>query len=215
MNQRVLIADDHLLVRMGIKALLSQLDGFEVIAEAEDGVGALEMQRELQPDIALIDIAMPDMTGIEVVRKIRQFDSQVKIVYLSALNSAEIVQAAFATNANGYLLKDFMLAELEEALNKVVSGEIYLSPRLLNGAADTREKEPSEYAGKTMLTARQLEILRGIASGSSTKEIARDLGVSPKTVDFHRTQLMKRLGLHDIASLTLYAVRHGLVTSKL
>lgn len=215
MNQRVLIADDHLLVRMGIKALLSQLDGFEVIAEAEDGVGALEMQRELQPDIALIDIAMPDMTGIEVVRKIRQFDSQVKIVYLSALNSAEIVQAAFATNANGYLLKDFMLAELEEALNKVVSGEIYLSPRLLNGAAGTREKEPSEYAGKTMLTARQLEILRGIASGSSTKEIARDLGVSPKTVDFHRTQLMKRLGLHDIASLTLYAVRHGLVTSKL
>lgn len=215
MNQRVLIADDHLLVRMGIKALLSQLDGFEVIAEAEDGVGALEMQRELQPDIALIDIAMPDMTGIEVVRKIRQFDSQVKIVYLSALNSAEIVQAAFATNANGYLLKDFMLAELEEALNKVVSGEIYLSPRLLNSAADTREKEPSEYAGKTMLTARQLEILRGIASGSSTKEIARDLGVSPKTVDFHRTQLMKRLGLHDIASLTLYAVRHGLVTSKL
>lgn len=215
MNQRVLIADDHLLVRMGIKALLSQLDGFEVIAEAEDGIGALEMQRELQPDIALIDIAMPDMTGIEVVREIRQFDSQVKIVYLSALNSAEIVQAAFATSANGYLLKDFMLAELEEALNKVVSGEIYLSPRLLHGAADEREKEPSEYAGKTLLTARQVEILRGIASGSSTKEIARDLGVSPKTVDFHRTQLMKRLGLHDIASLTLYAVRHGLAPSRL
>ena len=215
MNQRVLIADDHLLVRMGIKALLSQLDGFEVIAEAEDGIGALEMQRVLQPDIALIDIAMPDMTGIEVVREIRQFDSQVKIVYLSALNSAEIVQAAFATSANGYLLKDFMLAELEEALNKVVSGEIYLSPRLLHGAADEREKEPSEYAGKTLLTARQVEILRGIASGSSTKEIARDLGVSPKTVDFHRTQLMKRLGLHDIASLTLYAVRHGLAPSRL
>jgi len=215
MNQRVLIADDHLLVRMGIKALLSQLDGFEVIAEAEDGIGALEMQRELQPDIALIDIAMPDMTGIEVVREIRQFDSQVKIVYLSALNSAEIVQAAFATSANGYLLKDFMLAELEEALNKVVSGEIYLSPRLLHGAADEREKEPSEYAGETLLTARQVEILRGIASGSSTKEIARDLGVSPKTVDFHRTQLMKRLGLHDIASLTLYAVRHGLAPSRL
>lgn len=215
MNQRVLIADDHLLVRMGIRALLSQLDGFEVIAEAEDGSGALRMQRQLQPDIALIDIAMPDMTGIEVVRKIRQFDSQVKIIYLSALNSAEIIQAAFATSANGYLLKDFMLAELEEALNKVAEGEIYLSPRLLHSPPVEREEEPLEYAGKSLLTARQIEILKGIALGSSTKEIARDLGLSPKTVDFHRTQLMKRLGLHDIASLTLYAVRHGFVPSDL
>jgi DNA-binding NarL/FixJ family response regulator len=208
-NQKILVADDHLLVRMGIRALMQQLEGYEIVAEAENGTTALEKLRDEQYDIALIDIAMPDISGIEVVQRIRRFDSQVKLIYLSALNTAEIVQAAFATSANGFLLKDFMLGELEQALNMVSRGEIYLSPRLLH-------RIPQENSAKqeaVLLTTRQIEILRGIASGSSNKEIARELGISPKTVDYHRSQLMKRLDLHDIASLTLYAVRHGLFPS--
>lgn len=213
MHYRVLIADDHLLVRVGIKALLSHLDHFEIVAEAEDGYSTLETLRQLQLDIALIDISMPGISGIEVALQARQINRHAKIIFLSALNTPEIIQAALAAKPNGYLLKDFMLSELEQALNMVMAGGIYLSPRLSRTVFDEPDDQAAT-AGQQGLTKRQIEILRGIASSASTKEMARDLGISPKTVEFHRAQLMKRLGLHDIASLTLYALRHGLLPTS-
>lgn len=205
MTYRVLIADDHLLVRMGIRALLPHLGAYEIVGEAEDGRSALEMLRVLRPDIVLIDIAMPEISGIEAVQRARQFDQQTRIIFLSALDSSEVVRQALSAGANGYLLKDFVLSELELALQAVQAGSTYLSPSL---SADV------ESSGPSVLTARQLEILRLIASGASSKEIAKRLAISPKTVEFHRSQMMERLGLHDIASLTLYAERHGLLPSK-
>lgn len=213
MHYRVLIADDHLLVRVGIKALLSHLDHFEVVAEAGDGHSALEMLHQQRPDIALIDISMPGISGIEVALQARRISPRTKIIFLSALNTPEVIQAALAARASGYLLKDFMLSELEQALNMVIRGDTYLSPRLSYTSIDEPEGS-AENASYPHLTKRQIEVLRSIALGASTKEMARDLGISPKTVEFHRTQLMKRLGLRNTAGLTLYAARHGLLPTS-
>lgn len=211
MKYRVLIADDHLLVRMGIKSLIAHLNDYEVVAEAEDGGAALACLRDQRADIALLDIAMPEITGIEAALQTRQFDQAVKIIFLSANDTPEVVEQALDAGANGYLLKDFVLCELEAALAAVIRGEHYLSPRLNSGLNVYRN---AQAAAKPALTPRQMEILRLIAGGASGKVIARQLGISPKTVEFHRAQIMDRLGLRDIASLTLYASSHGLLPPK-
>ncbi|HJW03651.1 MAG TPA: response regulator transcription factor, partial [Azospira sp.] len=160
-------------------------------------------------DVALLDIDMPGFSGIEVMAEIRRFAPAMKILVLSGIDRPDVVDAALAAGANGYLLKDFVLGELQLALATVTRDESYLSPKiqqqLISSLRTSRQGHPSG------LTPRQQEILRLVASGRTTKEIARDLGISPKTVEFHRAQLMEKLGIHEVAGLTRYAMQQGLI----
>lgn len=209
---RVLLADDHALVRAGIRMILQTLDGVQVVAEAQDGRGVIELVETLRPDVALLDISMPDLNGIETAARIRIRFPQTRVVILSMHAGEEYVSQALRAGASGYLLKDATPAELELALRAVVRGETYLSPRV-SGAVVEKYLRSAELATGPLdvLTPRQREILRLIAEGHSTKQMAAQLGVSIKTVETHRTLLMDRLGIHDIAGLARFAVRIGLV----
>lgn len=204
---RIVLADDQVLVRAGIRALLESLPGCAVIDECADGLLAIDSVRNNQPDILVLDIAMPGPSGIEVAREIRGFDNNVRILILSSIDRAEIVEQAMAAGADGYLLKDFLLAELQQAITSTRAGDCYLSPRL--AAAMHPGNGGLRFSGA--LTPRQAEVLRRVASGMTTKEIARELGISPKTVEFHRSQLMEKLGVRDVTGLTRYAVQNGVL----
>lgn len=206
---RIILADDHLLIRVGIRALFETLPGHELIAECSDGHEAIAAIRELSPDVILLDIAMPGPSGIEVARSIRQFDASIRILILSSIDRPEIIEQGMAAGANGYLLKDFVIGELLEALNTVLLGKTYLSPRIRAYVATPNGNGSSN--GGNQLTSRQREVLRLVASGKTTKEIARDLGISPKTVEFHRGRLMERIGAHDVTGLTRFAVQYGVL----
>ena len=207
---RIILADDQLLVRAGVRALLESLPGHEVIAECADGNQAIAEVRRQKPDITVLDIAMPGPSGIEVTKAIRQFDPATRILILSSIDRHEIIEQAMAAGANGYLLKDFLLAELQLAVQTVSNNGCFLSPRVQETL--NHPLPDGDHAGSTVLTVRQTEILRLVASGKTTKEIARDLEISPKTVEFHRAQLMERIGVHDVTGLTRYAMQYGLIT---
>lgn len=207
---RIILADDHLLIRAGIRALFETLPDHELVAECSDGHEAVAAIRKLSPDAILLDIAMPGPSGIEVTQTIRQFDTNTRILILSSIDRPEIIEQGMAAGANGYLLKDFVITELLEALNTVLIGKTYLSPRI-RGYAATPGGNGSGNCGNK-LTSRQREVLRLVASGKTTKEIARDLGISPKTVEFHRGRLMERIGAHDVTGLTRFAVQSGVLS---
>lgn len=204
---RIILADDQLLIRAGIKALLESLQGYKVVAECADGPSAIDQIRALRPDVVLLDIAMPGPNGIEVARILRDDDPATRILILSSIDRPDVVQQALAVGVNGYLLKDFILDELQEALTAVLAGRAFLSPALRN--ITPLDKLPEH--NQPRLTARQTEILRLVASGLTTKEIARELVISPKTVEFHRARLMERIGVRDVASLTRFALQSGLI----
>jgi DNA-binding NarL/FixJ family response regulator len=206
---RIILADDQLLIRAGIRALVETLPNCELVAECADGHEAIAAARQYQPDVILLDIAMPGPSGIEVASAIRRFDGDIRILMLSSVDRREIIDQAINAGANGYLLKDFVLGELHEALEAILLGQGYLSPRIR--AAEITALNNGTAAGGTLLTARQLEVLRLVASGKTTKEIARDLGISPKTVEFHRSRLMERIGAHDVTGLTRFAVQNGVL----
>lgn len=207
---RIVLADDQLLVRAGIRALLEALPDCQIDAECADGLQAVAEIRRLMPDIALLDIAMPGLNGIEVSQAIRQFDRRIKILILSSIDRKEVVDQALAAGIDGYLLKDFVLDELRQALDAVLTGRTFLSPKIrdLHGQRSLE----GQTGSTTSLTARQTQILRLVASGMTSKEIARDLGISPKTVEFHRARLMERLAVHDVTALTRYAIQVGVVS---
>jgi DNA-binding NarL/FixJ family response regulator len=211
LRRGVLIADDHVLVRAGLRTLLESSSRYRLVGEAIDVAGCLALMRSVQPPLLLLDIMLPDMSGIDAVARVRAIDPAVRIVFLSSQDSREFVTRALQTGADGFLSKDFVLSELELALDAVSAGQRYLSPRISNvlveamNAPDTPEPAPGG------LTGRQREVLRCVARGLSNKEIARELAISPKTVEFHRGQLMQRLDIHDVATLTRYAVTAGLV----
>ena len=209
---RVLLADDHELVRSGIRLVLQTLDGVQVVAEARDGKGALELVEALRPDIALLDISMPGLNGIETAARIRSRFPETRVVILSMHAGEEYVSQALRAGASGYLLKDATPMELDLALRAVALGETYLSPRI-SGAVVEKYLRSAELATGPLdvLTPRQREILRLIAEGHSTKQMAAQLDVSIKTVETHRALLMDRLGIHDIAGLVRFAVRVGIV----
>jgi len=209
---RLLLADDQLLVRAGIRALVQTLPDCLVVAECADGQDALARARELLPDVALLDIDMPGLSGIDTMRQIREFAPEMKILVLSGIDRREVVEAALAAGCNGYLLKDFVLAELQLALGTVLQGGNYLSPKIQQQLIEQIRSGHDDALADQALTPRQEQILRLVASGRTTKEIARDLGISPKTVEFHRAQLMERLGVRDVAGMTRYAMQHGLVS---
>lgn len=204
----IVLADDQLLVRAGIRALLESLPGYEVVAECPDGTSALEEIARRQPDIAVLDIAMPGLNGIELSAELRRRSLRMAILMLSAIDAPETIDKAFNAGADGYLHKDFLLDELKIAIAAVLGGQRFLSAKLQN-IMDNRAPEAADPGG---LTPRQAEILRLVASGRTTKEIARTLGISPKTVEFHRARLMERLGVHDVTALTRFAVQRGLIS---
>ena len=203
---QVVLADDHDLVRSGIKALLSTVDGVQVIAEARNGNELLQLLESVKPDVVMTDISMPGMDGITAIAEMHTRFPDVKVIVLSMYDTVDFVKRAVANGACGYLMKDAPPFELEQALRSVMATGSYFS-----AAVAQRLLQPSEPTVDDELTTRQVEILTLIAQGKSAKEIAFELGLSPKTVDVHRARIMERLRLNDIASLTRYAVRKGLV----
>ena len=203
---RVVLADDHDLVRSGIKALLNMIDGVEVIAEARDGAELVKLVESLEPDVVMTDISMPGVDGIAAIAQIHSRQPEVRLLVLSMYDTVDFVKRAVASGACGYLMKDAPPFELEQSIRSVMATGTYFSPAIAQ-----RLLQPSEPTVNDELTDRQVEILRLIAQGKASKEIAFDLGLSPKTVDVHRARIMERLKLGDIASLTRYAVRKGLV----
>ena len=203
---RLVLADDHDLVRSGIKALLSMVEGVEVIAEARDGRELVTLVESLKPDVVMTDISMPGMDGIAAISEIHGKHPEVRLLVLSMYDTVDFVKRAVASGACGYLMKDAPPFELEQAVRSVMATGSYFSPAIAQ-----RLLQPSEPTVDDELTHRQVEILKLIAQGRASKEIAYELGLSPKTVDVHRSRIMERLHLNDIASLTLYAVRKGLI----
>jgi DNA-binding NarL/FixJ family response regulator len=209
---RVLLADDHALVRAGFRALAQNLAGVEVVAEAADGRDALALIKTCQPDIVLMDISMTGLNGLEATARVVKEFPQVRVIILSAHSSEEYVCQALRAGAAGYLLKDAAIAELELALRAVARGETYLSPAVSKHViSDYVRRVGGEAGSLDLLTPRQREILQLIAEGKTTKEIAGLLHLSVKTVETHRTQLMDRLDIHDIAGLVRFAIRVGLI----
>ena len=211
LRRGVLIADDHVLVRAGLRTLLESSTRYRLVGEAIDVAGCLALMRSVQPPLLLLDIMLPDMSGIDAVARVREIDPAVRIVFLSSQDSREFVTRALQTGADGFLSKDFVLSELELALDAVSGGQRYLSPRISNVLVEAMNAPDIPEPVPGGLTGRQREVLRCVARGLSNKEIARELAISPKTVEFHRGQLMQRLDIHDVATLTRYAVTAGLV----
>lgn len=208
---RVLLSEDHALVRSGIRALLRALPGVEVVGEAADGRQAVALAGSLHPDLVLMDLTMPELNGLEATARITREHPRVRVLILSMHGDEEYVAQAFRMGAAGYLLKDASSAELEIAIRAVGRGDRYLSPAVAKPVIDEYVQTAATAAPLDRLTSRQKEILQLVAEGNSTKEIARKLQVSVKTVETHRAQLMRRLDLHDVPALVRYAIRTGLV----
>jgi DNA-binding NarL/FixJ family response regulator len=246
---RVLLADDHTLVRAGLRALVEAIPGVSVIAEAEDGHEAVRLAKEHHPDLVVMDIGMPNLNGLEATIRVRRECPATRIIILSMHSSEEYVGRALQFGASGYLLKKAAIAELQDALRQVMRGEVYLShqisPQVLRSLAMAQREEGQaraarhreEAQGRTArqgeevqsctarggqnyvspferLTERQRNILQLIAEGHNTKEIALDLHLSPKTVEYHRAQLMRRLQIFDIPGLVRKALQAGLTQQE-
>ena len=200
---QVLVADDQVLVRAGVAALLAQMDGFVCAGTVEDGDACLAACARAAPDIVLLDLHMPGSDGLQVAQALREHHPGVRIVILTSRAEAALARRALALGAVGFVSKDFVLDELALALRTVAAGRVYLSPDVALAAVQAPGAAPG-------LTPRQKDVLRGIARGAPNKLIARELGVSVKTVEYHRAELIQRLDLHDVASLTRFAVANGL-----
>ena len=215
MGTRVLLADDHALVRAGIRALMEKIPDVEVVGEAGTGREALELVRSTLPNIVLMDIAMTDLGGLEALPRITKDFPSVKVIILSAHANEEYVIRALREGASGYMLKDSATTELELAINSVIQDKIYLSPSISRTVIDDYLLRVSGAVSPLeQLTSRQREILQLIAEGKNTKEIAAALDISIKTVESHRLQLMDRLNIHDVPGLVRYAIRSGLVSAE-
>lgn len=208
---RVLLAEDHRLVRAGIHALLDRMAGVEVVGEVSDGVEALKVVEAIQPDLVLMDVAMPGLNGLEAASRISKQWPAVRIIMLSMHANEEYLRQALKAGAMGYLLKGADLVELEQTVRTVSGGASYLTPSVARHLIDPdREGDVRELAPVERLSPRQREILQLIAEGHSTKEMAYRLKLSAKTVETHRAQLMARLDIHDIAGLVRFAIKAGL-----
>lgn len=213
---RVLLADDHTLVRAGIRALLEKLPGLEVAGEASDGREVLDLIKTRQPDVVLMDISMPGLNGLEALARITRDFPKVRVIILSMHHNDEYVWQALKSGASGYLLKKAATTELPAALKGVAGGEIYLSRQI---ASQFLNKFPLQQIGRStspleQLTSRQREILQLLAEGQNTKTIALVLKVSDKTVEYHRAKLMERLNIFDVPGLVRFALRSGLVSQE-
>ena len=213
---RILLADDHALVRAGIRALIEAIEGATIVAEASNGREAVALAKAHAPDVVVMDISMTELNGIEATAQIKAEVPRSRVLILSMHTTDEFVRRALRAGASGYIVKDSAPLELRMALEAVQRDELYLSPRVSRGVVSGIVDGRAEAGESSLdaLTPRQREILQMIAEGKSTKEIAFVLEVSVKTVETHRAALMERLGIRDIAGLVLYAVRHNLVSAE-
>ena len=211
---RVMIVDDHALIRQGIRALLTGDDQFDIVGEAGNGRDAIQLANQLAPDLLLIDLSMPNMNGTEAIHAIHSRNPQIRIIALTVHRTEEYLRAALDAGAKGYLLKDDSFNELLTSINAVVRGDTYLSPGICNHMVNSyldQGEGGDKGASWDRLTVREREVIKLIAEGNTNKMIARLLHISVKTVEKHRTSLMKKLDLHSTSRLTAYAIEHGLV----
>ena len=205
---RVMLADDHVLVRQGLKSLLER-EGFQVVAEASDGQEAVKQVRSLQPDVAIMDVSMPLLNGMDAIRELGRSAPRTVAVLLTQHEEDQYVREALEIGVKGYVLKSQAASELVNAIRQVSRGQFYLSPGISRAVMDAyrnRSESPSEQ-----LTMRERQVLQLIAEGKSTKDVAVILNISVKTAESHRSRLMRKLDIHETASLVRYAVRRGLV----
>ena len=213
-NLRIVLAEDHTILREGLRALLSADPNFEIIGEAQNGREAVRCVEKLEPDLLLMDLSMPRMSGMDAIREIKRRYPEVKIIALTVHKTEEYLLTTLKAGADGYVLKDATHEELVMAIKNVMGGKSYLSPgvseKIIVGYLEGRESNRTASPWET-LSQREREVLKLIAEGFKNKEIAEDLCISLKTVEKHRANLMKKLDLHNAAALTVYAVQKGLV----
>ncbi|MFA5554816.1 MAG: response regulator transcription factor [Phycisphaerae bacterium] len=214
MKKRILIADDHKITRQGLRSLLESDRELEVVAEAQNGREAVTLARQIEPDVIIMDVSMPDLNGVEATRRIISDNKNVKVIALSMHSDTLFVSEMLKSGAVGYLLKDCAFEELLQAIKTVIDGKTYLSPSISNVVVDDylHRLAKSHVLEIDVLTDREREVLQLLAEGQSTKQIAIKLHVSAKTIETHRRQIMNKLDLHTVAELTKYAVRKGLTT---
>jgi len=214
---RIVIAEDHTILREGLRALLSSSPDFEIVGEAEDGREAVRCVERLKPNLILTDLSMPRMNGMDAIREIKRRSRETKVLVLTVHKTEEYILATLQAGADGYLLKDSTHTELLAAVRHVLSGKHYISPgisdKVLDGYLEGRKTLKTRTSWET-LTAREREILKLIAEGYKNKEIADDLCISVKTVEKHRANLMEKLDLHNVQALTTYAIERGLVSRE-
>jgi DNA-binding NarL/FixJ family response regulator len=209
---KVLLADDHAVLREGLRALLEQEPGMEVVGEAADGRTAVALTTDLRPHVVVMDIGMPDLSGVEATRQIAALSSGPRVLCLSVHREASMVQAMLEAGASGYLLKTSASRELLDAVRAVAAGETYLSPPIAGQVVSRHVRgggSPPTGGAYGDLTPREREVLQLIAEGKHTKAVARELGISPKTVLAHREKVMKKLDIDSVAGLVRYAIREG------
>ena len=210
---KVVVADDHTILRQGIKALLDNQEGIEVVGEAKDGREAIKTIEELSPDVILMDIAMPGLNGLEATRRIKKKFPKVKVVVLTMHANEEYIFQILNAGADGYLVKETAFQDLISAINAVHKGEAFMSPSISKKVMTDyiQRAQGEEKVGFDTLTTREREILQLVAEGNSNKKIAEALFISPKTVETHRAHIMDKLNIHDRAGLIKYAIRKGMI----
>ena len=214
MSTRILLADDHKITRQGLRSLLEKQKDMEVVAEADNGRSAVRLAAELAPDIVIMDVTMPDLNGIEATKQILAKSPDIKIIALSMHSDALFVTEMLKSGAAGYLLKDCAFEELTRAIRTVADDKTYLSPAISGVVIEDyiHRLTSTEVTGSDILTDREKEVVQLMAEGNSTKQIALKLHISVKTVETHRRQVMGKLNIHNVAELTKYAIREGLVS---
>ncbi|HEX7335621.1 MAG TPA: response regulator transcription factor [Gemmatimonadales bacterium] len=209
---RVLVADDHMIVRTGIRHVLESDSGFEVVGEAANGAETLTLAAQLKPDVVVLDISMPGESGLKLAAQLRAGPTDRRVLILSMHDNPEYVLESVRAGANGYLLKDTAATELRNAIRAVCRGESYFSPPIAGRLREAlRGEHPTPAASLDHLTGREREVLLGVAQGKTNKEIATDLGISHRTVETHRESLMKKLQIRTIAELTRFALAAGIM----
>ncbi len=209
---RVLLADDHKILRQGLRTLLEQEKAIQVVGEADNGRSSVKLTGELAPDVVIMDVAMPDLNGIDATRRITEAEPRTRVLALSMHSDGRYVKGMLQAGARGYILKDCAAEELTHAIRSVMAGQVYVSPGVTGAIVNDYVRQLSAADGPATLTRREREVLQLLAEGGSTANIAAGLHLSVKTIETHRKRIMDKLGLHSIAELTKYAIREGITS---
>lgn len=214
---KILLADDHAIVRDGLRRSLQQEEDMEVIGQAKDGLSTIQMTRELNPDVVLMDISMPDINGMDTCREITRDFPSVKVIGLSMHSAKRFVSEMFKAGASGYLPKNCEFDELANAIRSVMGGKTYLSPAITDVVVDNFVRVSAEENNSVFftLTKRERQVLQLMAEGKTTKQIGQNLHISPKTVEAHRLRVMEKLNINNVAQLTKYAIQEGLTSVEI
>ncbi len=209
---RVLLADDHKILRQGLRTLLEQEKDIQVVGEAENGRSSVKLAGELAPDVVIMDVAMPDLNGIDATRRIAEAEPRTRVLALSMHSDGRYVKGMLQAGARGYILKDCAAEELTHAIRTVMAGQVYVSPGVTGAIVNDYVRQLSAADEPATLTRREREVLQLLTEGGSTANIAAGLHLSVKTIETHRKRIMDKLGLRSIAELTKYAIREGITT---